>query len=331
MFRQAPTVPETPLLPPTHPRVDFTVKSLRALASLRAESEILAEHARGLGFEHPQVMTAARAIVGRRAAIYRAARAMDERFPASSPSLPLDVSLRAFYEDDIYSARRWPARLDTFVDAPVDVLTITERGMHVLVEARVAAVYGLLDAAMAIIDHNLRFDNPDRRAQIERRFRHLHARSLLLMQHRGTDTRVAPTEPAPPDASTDTSPPDASTNTATPNVVTPNEPVTHSTVADDASSIASDTNNDAASVAGDFHGQQEERIEEAREENPRSSAAGAGAAPSGEPRSPHSSGPLAGSEEGLSGAAHSDNGAAHSDNGVGIASHGLDAVRSSIV
>lgn len=314
MFRQAPTVPETPLLPPTHPRVDFTVKSLRALASLRAESEILAEHARGLGFEHPQVMTAARAIVGRRAAVYRAARAMDERFPASSPSLPLDVSLRAFYEDDIYSARRWPARLDTFVDAPIDVLTITERGMHVLVEARVAAVYGLLDAAMAIIDHNLHFENPDRRAQIERRFRHLHARSLLLMQHRGTDTRVAPTEPAPPDA----------TPMADADVVAPSEPVSHSDVADDASSIASDTSNDATRVAGDSNGQQEERIEEARKEDPRSSAAGAGTASSGEPRPPHSSGPLAGSEEGLSGAAHS-------DNGIGIASHGLDAVRSSIV
>lgn len=222
-------------LRPEDTRLQFTVRAVAALANLRALS--LPSGADGAGGadggDPAGDVETTRITFGARVEIFRAAVAVEKAFPpgpGDSPmALGLSEALRAYYEDGdsegLFGARRWPMTLDTFFDSPTHVIVISSRGMFVLHEARVAAVYGLVDAALALVNRELSL-SPERRAQLERRFRHWSSTALPLLtdatanvasaasaanaanaaaEEQRAAARGAVTEPAPAAASTEVS------------------------------------------------------------------------------------------------------------------------------
>jgi len=124
---------------------DFVARALHGLSTLHELESIYSRDPRALRF-----------VVEARTGIYSAARvaeALDESGGGGLPEIagekvPLEERLRAFYEDPL-GVRSWAITAGSFFGPGVFVAA---RARRFLFDARVAAVYGLLDGAMAMLD-----------------------------------------------------------------------------------------------------------------------------------------------------------------------------------
>lgn len=138
---------------------DFVARALHGLSTLHELESIYSRDPRALRF-----------VVEARTGIYSAARvaeALDDDggLPEiAGEKVPLEERLRAFYEDPL-GVRSWAITAGSFFGPGVFVAA---RARRFLFDARVAAVYGLLDGAMAMLDGALLLSGK-RRAEVHER------------------------------------------------------------------------------------------------------------------------------------------------------------------
>ena len=117
---------------------------------------------------YPQRPDVLRFVVESRSGIYSVARISEEldggADPIAGEHVPLDERLRAFYEDPL-GVRSWAITAGSFFGPGVFVAA---RARRFLYDARVAAVYGLLGGAMAMLDGAL-FLSDKRRDEVSER------------------------------------------------------------------------------------------------------------------------------------------------------------------
>lgn len=132
--------------------IAFQVRALYALSVLR-----------DLEASYPNDQHIARMCIASRVAIYQAAR-VAEALGSGNVDVPFEERLRAFH-DDPFGVRRWKVTDGNFFGGGVFVAHGARR---FLIEARVAAVYGMLDAAMSMLDNSLVLSEKQRAEVFER-------------------------------------------------------------------------------------------------------------------------------------------------------------------